>query len=174
MTKITVGFPITENWLKRNQTQLENGTTSKPEQTIFNAFMELLNWDPENEFPEVLSNDKDRFLKLSQRVLRICGCACATAICSGISILNQKDDLRLSLIKQFAIILQNVNNRDELVDSMENVALQVIQVINTHLKEKGHTPSALSEAEQTTIKTQIIQATKRESPVYNLMCKYFF
>lgn len=168
-----VGFPITENWLKRNQTQLENGTTSKPEQTIFNAFMELLNWDPEVEFPEVLSNDKERFLKLSQRVLRICGCASTTAICSGISILNQKDDLRSSLIKQFSIILQNVTTRDELVDCMDNVALQVIKVINTYLKENGSTQSALSEDEETTIKTQIVQASKKDSPVYNLMCKYY-
>ncbi|KAL5276577.1 TCP11 family protein [Megaselia abdita] len=167
------GFPITENWLKRNQTKLENGTTSKPEQTIFNAFMELLNWDAVDEFPEVLSNDKERFLKLSQRVLRICGCATATAICSGISILNQKDDLRSSLIKQFAIILQNVTTHDELVDCMENVALQVIEVINTYLKENESdpTPVALSEVEENTIKTQIIQASKKESPVYNLMWK---
>lgn len=160
--------------MKRNQTKLENGTLSKPEQTIFNAFMELLNWDPEVEFPEVLSNDKERFLKLSQRVLRICGCASTTAICSGISILNQKDDLRSSLIKQFAIILQNVTTRDELVNCMENVSLQVIQVINTYLKENegGPTPSVLSEAEEATIKTQIVQASKKDSPVYNLMCKF--
>lgn len=171
-SKIPVGFPITENWLKRNQTKLENGTISKPEQTIFNAFMELLNWDPEVEFPEVLSNDKERFLKLSQRVLRICGCASTTAICSGISILNQNVDLRSSLIKQFAIILQNVTTRDELVECMENVSLQVIQVINSYLQENENGPDSLSEAEENAIKTQIVQASKKDSPVYNLMCKY--
>lgn len=136
--------------------------------------MELLNWDYSVEFPEVLSNDKDRFQKLSQRVLRICGCACATAICSGISILNQKSDLRLSLIKQFAIILQNVTNSDELVETMDSVALQVIKVINTYLSENNCTPKALSEAEETTIKTQIVQSSKKDSPVYNLMCKSLF
>lgn len=61
------GFPATESWLKRNLTQ--NGTTSesascsteqesqaqqrKTKDTIFNSYMELLAWNPDNEFPEV-------------------------------------------------------------------------------------------------------------------------
>lgn len=174
---ILVGFPITEKWLKRNQTTHENGTISKPGQTIFFAFMDLLTYGPDDEFPEVLANDKDRFLKLSQRVLRVCGCACATAICSGISIFNRNDDLLKSLTKQFAIILQNVTTRDELIDCMENVSLQVIKVINTYLNEckvDNESPSGMSEAEETTIKTQIMEASKKDSPVYALMCKVFF
>lgn len=103
----SVGFPNTENWLKRMQGQTASNTDISPEQTIINAFLELLEENKSNEFPEVLCTDKERILKLGQRARRLCICASLVSICSAVPIISQRTENRTKLAKQIEIILQS-------------------------------------------------------------------
>lgn len=105
-----VGFPSTENWLKRNRTQDTNNVPISGDQTISNAYMELMDWPDNVDFPEVLSIDKDRILKLGQRAKRLCIGASLIAICSAVPIISQRSENRIALSKQIEILLQGVTN----------------------------------------------------------------
>lgn len=105
-----VGFPATENWIKRNRTQDANNVPISGDQTISNAYMELMDWPEGVEFPEVLSIDKDRILKLGQRAKRLCVGASLIAICSAVPIVSQRTENRIQLAKQIEILLQGVTN----------------------------------------------------------------
>lgn len=101
-----VGFPATENWLKRNCTS----ATCTAEQTISNAFVELMDWPESQEFPEVLSMDKERILKLGMRGKRLTVAASLISICSAVAIISQRSENRIALAKQIEILLQDVNS----------------------------------------------------------------
>lgn len=107
---IAVGFPATENWLRRNRPQDINNTSTTADQTISNAYMELMDWADNLDFPEVLSTDKDRILKLGQRAKRLCIGSSLIAICSAVPIISQRSVNRIELARQVEILLQNVTN----------------------------------------------------------------
>ncbi|XP_020718190.1 T-complex protein 11-like protein 2 isoform X2 [Ceratitis capitata] len=165
------GFPATENWLKNSCTHDANNVPSSPEQTISNAYMELMDWDESKEFPEVLSIDKERILKLGQRAKRICTCAGVISICSGVPIISQRSENRVALAKQIEIILQGTANEKELLDSIENVWLQVKTVINEYLQKESQPVMDANTEEM--LKSQIMQVGKKDSPVRTLMWKRF-
>ncbi|XP_011205138.2 T-complex protein 11-like protein 1 isoform X1 [Bactrocera dorsalis] len=165
------GFPATENWLKNSCAHDVNNVPSTPEQTISNAYMQLMDWDESMEFPEVLSVDKERILKLGQRAKRICTCAAVISICSGVPIISQRTENRVALAKQIEIILQGTTNKKELLDSIENVWLQVKTVITGYL-QKENQPIMDTNTEDL-LKSQIMQAGNKDSPVGQLMWKRF-
>ncbi|EAT47425.1 AAEL001446-PA, partial [Aedes aegypti] len=157
------GFPETEKWLKRNQSK-----SSKD--TIFNAYLELIDWNTENEFPEMLEMDRDRVIGLQGRASRLCTCASTLAItCAAIPSIAQAADVRKNLAKELGILLQNCNNTKDLDDNIENIWLHVRSVIVTRLQELNQ--SKLDEPVESALKTQILQIAKKESPVRNLMWK---
>lgn len=162
------GFPATEGWLKRNQIQDINGTPCKTDTTIYNAYMEFLAWNEENEFPEILTMDKERLLKLSARALRLCACASSISIACGAAIIAQRKEYKSALADQIKIIMQNVTSFNDLKDAMENVAVQVIVVIKRYLEEEGQ--NALDSETESAIKFQLLQISTEESPVRKLIC----
>lgn len=119
------GFPATEDWLKRNKIQNDSVSTSPThnntassqdtrtatESAIVNAYLELMDYKEETEFPELLKMDKERFLELKLRAEKVCVCASAIAIASGIQILGHNAEFKKSLAKQLQIILQSVQNQ---------------------------------------------------------------
>lgn len=62
------------------------------------------------EFPEVLSIDKERILKLGQRAKRLSVGASLIAICSAVPIISQRTENRKELANQIQILLQTVTN----------------------------------------------------------------
>ncbi|XP_065084776.1 T-complex protein 11-like protein 1 isoform X2 [Ochlerotatus camptorhynchus] len=180
------GFPETEKWLKRNKVPentaqpgpaaADPSTTGSDNQqrrskdTIFNAYLELIDWNTENEFPEMLEMDRDRVIGLQGRASRLCTCASTLAItCAAIPSIAQVADLRKNLAKELVILLQNCNNTKDLDDNIENIWLHVRSVIAARLQETNQ--PKLDEAVESTLKTQILQIAKKESPVRNLMWK---
>uniref|UniRef100_A0A0K8TRG9 Putative sok1 kinase belonging to the ste20/sps1/gc kinase family n=1 Tax=Tabanus bromius TaxID=304241 RepID=A0A0K8TRG9_TABBR len=163
------GFPTTEDWLKRNQTHDINGVPCSPNETIYNAYMELLDWNDEKEYPEILSLDAERIKKLSQRAKRLCACASVMAISSGAAIISQRTENRAALAQQVEILFQGVTNESELKEALENVALQVITFINNHMDEENH--SCLDETSEKAFKSHILQLANKDSPVRKLMWK---
>lgn len=178
------GFPATEDWLKRNKPNLDvaatsNGTTTSPippqqpqtssESTIVNAYMELLEYSEEKEFPELLNMDKDRFLTMKSKAERLCACASTMAVASGVPVLGQNSDFKNSLSRQIEIILQNVNNQKELEDTLMNVWLHLKSVITSRLKEMNF--PELDESTEDTLKNHILQISNKDSPVRSLLWK---
>lgn len=166
------GFPCTDSWLRRNQVQTQTGALLSPDQTIYNAYMELMNWSDAEKFPEVLSVDKDRILKLGQRAKRLCACASLISICSAVPIISQRTTNRNTLAKQIEILLQSVTNEKELTEAIENIWIQIKTFINSKLTEEGeHEMDATAE---NTLKTQILQVGNIDSPVRNLLWKRLY
>ncbi|XP_053688836.1 T-complex protein 11-like protein 1 isoform X2 [Sabethes cyaneus] len=177
------GFPETEKWLKRNKVPTaEEGAGSSAtssssdnqqrhsKDAIFNAYLELIDWNTENEFPEMLEMDRDRVIGLQGRASRLCTCASTLAItCAAIPSVAQSVELRRNLAKELVILLQNCNNTKDLDDTIENVWLHVRSVIANRLQELNQ--PKMDETLESTLKTQILQIAKKESPVRNLLWK---
>lgn len=103
------GFPETELWLHRHVPD-DKSEPHWQKTTILNAYLEFLDWNTDNEFPEILSMDQDRLLALAGRSLRLCICASTLAIASGVPIIGQNSENKTMLAQQIEIILQNVTN----------------------------------------------------------------
>lgn len=78
--------------------------------TLINAYMEFLDWNPENEFPEIIAMDQERISALAARALRLCICASTVAIASSVPIIGQQAANRTALSHQIDVLLQSVNN----------------------------------------------------------------
>lgn len=174
------GFPETEKWLKRNKMPevaaggsgtVEGATDQRrAKDTIFNAYLELIDWNTENEFPEMLEMDRDRVIGLQGRASRLCTCAATLAItCAAVPTIAQSVELRKSLAAELIILVQNCNNTKDLDDIIENIWLHVRSVIQNRLTDLGQ--PKMDEALESTLKTQILQIAKKESPVRNLLWK---
>lgn len=103
------GFPATEKWLRRNLCIDSNERHAKAI-TLINAYMEFLEWNPENEYPETMSMDEERMRALAGRALRLCCIASVVAIASSVPVIGQQTPNRLGLLKQVEILLENVTN----------------------------------------------------------------
>lgn len=166
------GFPCTDSWLRRNQVQTQTGALLSPDQTIYNAYMELMDWKDPDKFPEVLSVDKDRILKLGQRAKRLCACASLISICSAVPIISQRTENRKTLAKQIEILLQSVTNQKELSEATKNIWIQIKTFINSKLTEENE--SEMDASAEKTLKSQILQIGKSDSPVRNLLWKRLY
>lgn len=72
--------------------------------------MEFLDWNPENEFPEIIAMDRERILALAARALRLCISASTIAIASNVPVIGQQAANRSALSQQINVLLQSVNN----------------------------------------------------------------
>lgn len=82
------------------------------DQTIINAYLDLMDWPTNLEFPEVFYMDNQRILELAERARRLCACAALFSICNAVPIVAQYSDHRLDLSKQFLILLQNAKSQE--------------------------------------------------------------
>uniref|UniRef100_A0A1I8PQ93 T-complex protein 11-like protein 1 n=1 Tax=Stomoxys calcitrans TaxID=35570 RepID=A0A1I8PQ93_STOCA len=165
------GFPATENWLRRNRSADAGNSAATAEQTISNAYMELMDWPGNFDFPEILSTDKERILKLGQRAKRLCVGASLIAICSAVPIISQRSENRIALAKQIEILLQSVTDEKEIAEAIENVWEQIKSVINQYLQKENQ--STMDTEAESMLRSQIMQIANRESPVRQLMWKRF-
>lgn len=104
----TDGFPETEKWLKRNLFNDTNDRNAKAV-TLLNAYMEFLDWNPENEYPETIAMDIERLQGLVGRALKLCILASTIAIASSVTVIGQQAANRKALTDQIEVLLQNVN-----------------------------------------------------------------
>lgn len=163
-------LPATEGWLKRNQVP-SNGTQDPQrvsKDTIFNAYLELIDWNPENTFPEIISMDRDRIFGLQSRSLRLSVAASVMAIVAGLPVISE---FRKQLADQVVVILQNVENNKDLEDTIENVWLHINKTIDDKLKSLDQ--AKMDDNSETALKNQILQIAKPDSPVRSLLWQRF-
>lgn len=103
------GFPATESWLRRNKCIDSNERHAKAI-TLINAYIEFLDWNPSNEYPEIMSMDQERLQELAGRAIRLCCIASVVAIASSVPVIGQQAANRLALLKEVGILLENVSN----------------------------------------------------------------
>lgn len=77
---------------------------------MINSYLEFLDWNSANEYPELMSMDLERILALAGRALRLTVWASTLAMASSVPIIGQQTANRNELSKQIDILLQNVNN----------------------------------------------------------------
>lgn len=78
--------------------------------TLINAYMEFLDWNQENEYPEIMSMDRERMQELAGRANRLCCVASVVAIASSVPIIGQQTANRLGLLEQVQILMENVRD----------------------------------------------------------------
>lgn len=100
---------MTEAWLRRNKCIDANERHAKAI-TLINAYMEFLDWNTANEYPEIMSMDQERLQELASRAIRLCCIASVVAIASSVPIIGQQAVNRLALFKEVAILLENTTS----------------------------------------------------------------
>lgn len=100
---------MTEAWLRRNKCIDSNERHAKAI-TLVNAYMEFLDWNTENDYPEIMSMDKERLQELAGRALRLCSIASVVAIAASVPIIGQQAANRLALLKEVGILLESATN----------------------------------------------------------------
>lgn len=78
--------------------------------TLINAYMEFLDWNSENPYPETMSMDEERMRELAGRAIRLCCIASVVAIASSVPVIGQQTANRLDLLKQVQILLEHVQD----------------------------------------------------------------
>lgn len=177
-----MGFPATESWLRRNLAVTEtaapateqNGQTPPPlpmttKHTITNAYLELVDWDEANDFPELLDMDVQRIKALQARALRLCARVSTMAVASGVPTFAQNPNLKKAFAEHLAVITEGLQREEELPESLESVWLQMRSVIVKYREEQQQGP--LEEATEQALKAQVLQLAKKDAPVRSLMWK---
>lgn len=157
------GFPATEDWLKRHR------SGGNMDETIYNAYMQLLDYPADKEFPELLRMDKDRFVGLTWRAQRLILCASLISIAQSTPIISQRRENRIQLAQQLDIIVQDVKNEDQVPTAMESCYEQIRSFVNKVLVQEQL--PAMSEADQEALKSHVLRLANKASPVPSLMSK---
>lgn len=169
MNVYTHGFPATECWLNRHKPADTTAIRNWIDATIINSYIELLDYNQDNEFPETIAMDKERVDKLAGESLRLCICASALFIASSLPIIGHNTEHKHTVKQQISILLQNVTNDKDLVDTVENVWLQIKSVINSRLIDSK--ANEMDSETESSLKNQILLLAKKDSPIRSLMWK---
>lgn len=130
-----------------------------------NAYLELTDWNSENEFPEMLAMDKDRIETLQKRINRLNACTTVLALASGVPTFAQNPNMKSAFAREVEILLQEVQNEAHLNDLMENVWVHMKGMIEKQQKVQ------FDKDNEDALKNQILQAAKKDSLVRKLIWK---
>ncbi|EDV45955.1 T-complex protein 11-like protein 2 [Drosophila erecta] len=158
-----VGFPATEDWLLRHR------SGSSVDETIYNAYMELIDYPADKEFPELLRIDKERFAGLSWRAQRLILCASLISVAQSTPIISQRRENRIKLAQQLDIIVQDIKNQDQVATAIESCYEQIRSFVNKALEQENM--PVMSDDDQAALKNQVLKLANKASPVPSLMAK---
>ncbi|KAM8720988.1 hypothetical protein ACLKA7_006946 [Drosophila subpalustris] len=156
------GFPATEDWLNRHR-----AGCNSTDDIIYKAYMQLLDYPADKQFPELLSIDKERFEGLSWRGQRLILCASLISIAQGVPVISQRRENRVKLARQLDILVQHVKQQDQIDAAIASCNEQIRAFINECLASEQAPP--MSDAQQAQLQSQIQQLANKTSPVRALM-----
>ncbi|XP_064489809.1 T-complex protein 11-like protein 1 [Ornithodoros turicata] len=153
----------TRAWLKRSFDELceaksqhspdpvSNKTSKGPSfaRVLSRAYMKLLCWNEDWEYPETLALDRARYTELAEKVLEatlVSSVLLVTYSIGGIALQNIsefKDELK----SHVQVLLQGASecSEDELKEKLKNVAEQVIKEVQERLQKHGYNPMHFSQ-----------------------------
>ncbi|KAF6204580.1 hypothetical protein GE061_018740 [Apolygus lucorum] len=163
-------LPNTELWLKRHLGE----TAESVEDVVFKALCDLLNWRPEDPYPETLFVDGPRLVMLKRDFYRVCVSCSAVLLafsCSPAEILtdlNYKETLK----SHAAILLNGINNDETLKKIIPNLVDQFTTDANSKLAELNL--PALTDAQTEAFQEQISQVADPGNKVRTLVTSRIF
>jgi len=160
------GLTMTKAWLMRHAPTAEEMTNKEPKfqkllanRVLTEALVELLEWDEYHGWPETLAMDAHRFLTLRDQLERS---AVSTAVIlltfsniSGYVIPAHAQGLKMVIKKHIDVLLEDFHDDTDLLKILPNVALQVVQDINTYLTNEKK--DVLPDSTTNTLKDQIVE-----------------
>ncbi|CAG9782538.1 unnamed protein product [Diatraea saccharalis] len=157
--KTGLNLPITDQNIIRNVTA----------QTLAKAYLELLEWDPDKEYPETVTLDAPRFSELGTQVYRLIVAASLllvspTANANDPNIATQH---KQTLKEKIFIIIDNTSNDIELKEVLPSVAEEVILVTEQLLDNLNQEP--LTSDTKELIRTQITSLRDPEHRVRQIV-----
>ncbi|XP_050355583.1 T-complex protein 11-like protein 1 isoform X2 [Nymphalis io] len=154
--KSDLSLPVTDANIIRNVTA----------QTLAKAYLELLDWDESQNYPETVTLDKPRFTELGVQKYRLI-CAASLLLvspsCSGDSHPQHKQSLKEKLI----IILDTTSNDTELKAVLPSIAEEVIMVTEQLIEDLGQDP--LSSDTKELVRSQILSLRDPEHRVRQIV-----
>jgi len=166
------GLEFTKAWLLRHKPTeeelLQIDTDSRLKKLLASrvlneAFVELLQWDEYFPLPETLAMDQKRIVALRDQTERT---SVSTAVVlvtfsniSGFVVPADSQNLKEKIKSDVDVLLQDFMDDTDLLRILPNVALQVVKVVNAHLKvkEKPEMPAS-------TVKNLTDQIAEMEDP----------
>lgn len=105
------GFPATAAWLQRNKCENPNLHLAKTN-TLINAYLEFFDWNPDHEYPEIMSMDQERISELATNALRLCCIASIMTITDRVPIICENTANRFEILNHAALFLEDVSNQE--------------------------------------------------------------
>lgn len=175
------GLEFTREWLKRNYHKvieaLKNNDSDNEKispsfmKVLTSSYLELLEWNDDNLFPETLLIDQARFLSLRDQVYQ------ATLIASILLItyntVGEKiygiSDFKETLKSHLIILLEGIEkcNETEIQNKFENIVEQVSQETKKCLKT--HNIGELDKSQEEMLRGQIKDIISPNNPVFKLI-----
>ncbi|XP_064599145.1 T-complex protein 11-like protein 1 [Liolophura sinensis] len=171
------GLQFTKLWLSRNLKKLQESSSSlgaaaassiTPVTVLNEAYMELLNWDDKETFPETLLMDQNRFLELrdkTKRLTLISAVLLLTYHTVGTPIVGVQA-LKQTLQSRINVLLDGVQPT-ELKEKMAHVAEEVNKVVGETLRELGFQDREKSKEDN--LKGQIVQVLDESHTVHQVI-----
>lgn len=125
----------TKKWLKRH---LENTPNGSDKDIILSAYLELFEWNLEEEFPETVLMDSVRHRDLGRRLqqLIISGTVLLVTLCrAGRPALQQSTSFKEKLLQDVGVLLQGVRTDEELKSCLPNIAVQASSIVKKYVNE---------------------------------------
>ncbi|XP_064074533.1 T-complex protein 11-like protein 1 isoform X1 [Vanessa tameamea] len=154
--KSGLSLPVTDPNIIRNVTA----------QTLAKAYLELLEWDESQNYPETVTLDKPRFTELGIQVYRLICVASLLLVspsCGG----DSQEQHKQSLKEKLFIILDTTSNDIELKAVLPSIAEEVILVTEQLLENLGQDP--LTSDMKELIRTQILSLRDPEHRVRQIV-----
>ncbi|CAK1542558.1 unnamed protein product [Leptosia nina] len=141
------GLQHTREWLQRHIDRTGLSTpVSDPNiirnvtaQTLARAYLELLEWDDSNNYPETLTLDKPRFVELGMQVYRLI-CVASLLLVSPSCGNDPNAQHKQRLKEKIDIIIDNASNNIELKAVLPSVAEEVILMTEQLLESMNQEP----------------------------------
>ncbi|KAJ8311036.1 hypothetical protein KUTeg_011420, partial [Tegillarca granosa] len=178
------GLEFTKQWLKRSFEKLSDitepsateGASSSsmgsPASILNEAYVELLNWDDNQIFPETLVIDQNRILEMrdkTRKLMIVASVLLLTYSTVGEPIAGVQQ-LKEQMKTETLTILDGVQDKD-LSLTMTNVAEQINKSVNTFMKSHGFTERDLEQ--QKVLIGQIKEVANKDNTVNRLMGKFW-
>nr|CAG4643909.1 EOG090X04Z9 [Lepidurus arcticus] len=128
------GLHNTKLWLARHVAQ-----DKAPLKVLADAYLELLEWNPENPFPETLAVDELRFQDLQKKYfnLHILGSVLLVAFSTVATGLQQVTEFRTQFKQHIEIILGDIYSNQAFEALVPNVVLQILNEVSVALPRYG-------------------------------------
>jgi len=140
------GLRNTRQWLYRNKKppSSESATSSSTDPVnvisslLIDSFMELLQWDDKNPWPETLALDEVRFAELRHKLflVEILGSIVLVSLSQNIGSMQISTDFRQLFKEHLSVVLGHPKSVEATAKMMPSIATQVIQDIDNELEKQ--------------------------------------